>query len=781
MLLWLVAVAAQDSTSWHKNGEPSKDCFWVSRWEPRCTVKGQSGVLANEVCHDACGAPTAARTSADYVKFPYGVKAGQPTDTTMVLWTKIKPTAPTADCIQLYVQVSETMTDDIDDPDAVIEGSYADNVAWACENTLWSAKLMVSGLAPATRYYYRFKAYVYDYEVSADASSRPPINSWLAPATSRIGTFKTLPAPFAPTESYKIGVLGCSDLSKLPFNSWYQLSKEDELDLVIHTGDYLYADGQTFDQPNAQLPMMLAGSFFGYPHRYPGTVEEFTSKYDRMMLDPDAQELHRKAAWVFNIGDHEIINNYDTNSLSTDYDNYLQAGGQLSFSELANNAVEAWFLNLPLIKDTTELGFWKTEKDVGLPVGDLLYLHVIDDYSQAEPIYIEEVQGLEVVLVDSLLPTMPALVYDSEGALLNEADARAALIELDTRYLETRKVSTDQVARVRDAYAAYANTTWKVTSTGVPQTVAHTTIISQGDVGDGSIAAWPYGFQGISLVDMERYAQIERDLYAEGLVKYPFIAVYQNEGDVSRRELQDIFCDYANNVNFYGDYHTSIQSQHFHYRDLINITSTSPHPYANGTYVDANGDTIYPMLTSIKAGVQSHQFAPGGSNGPARGAEVDVARGWASDVTKYNTPGTIQVDGYVDSARSCLVATFTHDKLHLEWIDGRGYEDAPEEVSTQGMLNFNQFLSNPNAYEAATFGTFVPIPYYDEQSETIVHPWWERVDVRATASIYEVAAVTEPCTTPYVTMVLPVHEGVTGLPSDYPFSLCNYTTTPCAN
>ena len=28
----------EDSTTWHKNGDESKDCAWVSEWAPRCNV-----------------------------------------------------------------------------------------------------------------------------------------------------------------------------------------------------------------------------------------------------------------------------------------------------------------------------------------------------------------------------------------------------------------------------------------------------------------------------------------------------------------------------------------------------------------------------------------------------------------------------------------------------------------------------------------------------------------------------------------------------------------------
>ncbi|KAJ8599767.1 hypothetical protein CTAYLR_003414 [Chrysophaeum taylorii] len=45
----------QDSTSWFKNGEPSKDCAWVSVFpEARCDVFGEGKALASDACPTAC-------------------------------------------------------------------------------------------------------------------------------------------------------------------------------------------------------------------------------------------------------------------------------------------------------------------------------------------------------------------------------------------------------------------------------------------------------------------------------------------------------------------------------------------------------------------------------------------------------------------------------------------------------------------------------------------------------------------------------------------------------
>ena len=48
------ADGCEDSTTWHKNGDASKDCAWVAEWSPRCQVKGADKSLASEHCTCAC-------------------------------------------------------------------------------------------------------------------------------------------------------------------------------------------------------------------------------------------------------------------------------------------------------------------------------------------------------------------------------------------------------------------------------------------------------------------------------------------------------------------------------------------------------------------------------------------------------------------------------------------------------------------------------------------------------------------------------------------------------
>jgi len=47
-------ICNDDSTSWYKKGDTSKNCIWVGEFIVRCGVKGEDKVLAYEACPCAC-------------------------------------------------------------------------------------------------------------------------------------------------------------------------------------------------------------------------------------------------------------------------------------------------------------------------------------------------------------------------------------------------------------------------------------------------------------------------------------------------------------------------------------------------------------------------------------------------------------------------------------------------------------------------------------------------------------------------------------------------------
>jgi alkaline phosphatase D len=82
----------------------------------------------------------------------------------------------------------------------------------------------------------------------------------------------------------------------------YRHLAQDDLDLVVHLGDYIYEHGMPMIQvavPRAHPPRRRDWStiWAGYRLRYALTK-----------TDPDLQLAHRRFPWLLTLDDHEVAN-----------------------------------------------------------------------------------------------------------------------------------------------------------------------------------------------------------------------------------------------------------------------------------------------------------------------------------------------------------------------------------------------------------------------------------------------------------------------------------------
>ena len=704
--------------------------------------------------------------------FKHGVASGQPTSSSIVLWTKLSIQSPPTDRLKLVIQISDQLVEGhtIDDPEPVIKGNFnSGNAAWASRDESWTAKKTVGGLTPNTRYYYQFKMYLPDYEAIEDASERNE-NAWKV-YKSRVGTFKTLPAADADVDSFQIGVLGCSDVTNGIFNSWYQLSKLMP-DLVVHNGDFVYADAYWDHTHMTPLKALQRQDATALP--LPETAEEYDIVYDRMHSDVDVQELMRKSAFVFNIGDHELANNYGERTYPSGYGYYLAAGGKMTWDEIKEVGSQAWYRNLPVDLDfrlkANDGLMGVTDKDVGVRIGKLAYLQMVDDYTDVDKTRVQEVteDGRGVREVSNIYPNFDLMFADENGDIpetLKEA-TKEYMIEQETQTM-TRRVQQDQIDRITQNYAENAETTWKIMSTGAPQTAVYNYVISQGipptflDKDYESLQSairsdWPYATRNQGMQATSDYIllpQLKRELYAEGKVRYPFLNLYQTEGKQSTEDLHDIMKEYANNIVIHGDWHTIGVSQGFHYEDLSTITAENVHQYANGQYVNPQNtsEVIHPLFTDVMGGTHAFCFT---RYLPYSQAEYDYFDG-TSDMQRYNTPGWMQYSGQVEQQRSSLLITLTPENANYKWIEGGGWAGYDQSKYTRDWIN-----------RAAT-------TKFDYTTDTVYDTHIKRVDEYYEVAEFDVAAVDASrkgeTAQPVWTKTFPTKRSF--LPADYPYSM----------
>ena len=195
--------------------------------------------------------------------FLHGVASGDPLQDRVILWTRVEPDGPGA------IPVTWTMATDPELTSIVQTGS-----AMAIPARNWCLKVDADGLEPYTTYYYAFDA---------------------LGARSPIGRTKTLPT--GQVAHLRLGVTTCGAYNTGFFNT-YAVMAEEDLDYVVHLGDYIY-EGIGSD----------VGERVHQPRKRTVTVDEYRMRYAQYRSDPDLQRLHQQHPMIAIWDDHEIANN----------------------------------------------------------------------------------------------------------------------------------------------------------------------------------------------------------------------------------------------------------------------------------------------------------------------------------------------------------------------------------------------------------------------------------------------------------------------------------------
>ena len=215
------------------------------------------------------GAQTRRAPFAREGTFPQGVAAGEPGGRGMTLWTRLE--GETGDR-RLAIEIAR-------DPDFA-RVVYRRNVtAKASEDG--AVKLRVErGLRPGERYYYRF---------STRGSDSP------------VGRFQTL-RPYSSNEPVRIAFFSCQDYGSGYYNAQRAIAQEDDLDMVVCLGDYIY-EKAFYDGPRRDT---LGANGDGEVM----TLPEYRQKYQLYKSDPDLQAMHAAHPFMSVWDDHEVEDNY---------------------------------------------------------------------------------------------------------------------------------------------------------------------------------------------------------------------------------------------------------------------------------------------------------------------------------------------------------------------------------------------------------------------------------------------------------------------------------------
>ena len=204
--------------------------------------------------------------------FTLGVASGDPTSDSVVLWTRIAAEAfADDDTRELAIQVDYEVATDPGFSRIVRSGNVV-----APAELGHSAHCELRGLNPQTEYFYRWR---------------------LAGEVSPVGRTKTAPSANARVDSFRFAIASCQQYEQ-GFYTAYEHMSHEELDLVVHLGDYIYESSW--------------GEVLVRRHEGPEikTLNDYRARYSTYKSDPDLQAAHAAAPWAITWDDHEVDNNY---------------------------------------------------------------------------------------------------------------------------------------------------------------------------------------------------------------------------------------------------------------------------------------------------------------------------------------------------------------------------------------------------------------------------------------------------------------------------------------
>jgi alkaline phosphatase D len=200
--------------------------------------------------------------------FLHGVASGDPLPDGIVLWTHVTTDEPEVSVRWLLAR-DPAMTD--------VVGRGTASALAADDHTV---HVDVSGLEPATPYWYRFEA---------------------LGASSPVGRTRTLPG--ADAGHLRFATCSCAKLNAGFFNAYARIAARPDLAFLLHLGDYIYEASQ--NPPASQTQSADIGRPFD-PLDECRTLEDYRTRYRQYHRDPDVQRLHHALPIIATWDDHEL-------------------------------------------------------------------------------------------------------------------------------------------------------------------------------------------------------------------------------------------------------------------------------------------------------------------------------------------------------------------------------------------------------------------------------------------------------------------------------------------
>ena len=235
--------------------------------------------------------------------FYHGVASGDPLDDRVIIWTRVTPEYDTTIVVQWKMALDTAFIKIVDS--GVITTDYTKD---------YTVKVDVDGLQPGVTYYYYFSA---------------------LKKNSIIGRTHTLPT--SNVNHLRFAVVSCVNYQMGYFNGYKRIAERNDLDAVLHLGDYIY------EYPTYGYGYTAEVGRIHQPNHTIISLDDYRIRHSFYKLDQDSRAAHQQHPFIVIWDDHEIVNNtYEHGAMShnpaTDGD----------FETRKQNAIRAYLEWMPI-------------------------------------------------------------------------------------------------------------------------------------------------------------------------------------------------------------------------------------------------------------------------------------------------------------------------------------------------------------------------------------------------------------------------------------------------
>lgn len=201
------------------------------------------------------------RAGGRRARFTHGVASGDPLADRVILWTRALGRGGAPMRVEWVVA-----------RDPGLRRVVSRGRAWALPANDWTVKVDAAGLAPGRTYYYGFAA---------------------RGARSAVGRTRTTPAGHV--SAARLAVATCADYSRGLYNAYARIAERDDIDAVIHLGDYIYEGGRQ-DRVRPHVPPVELR-----------TLADYRGRYASYRTDPALASMHARHPVIWVWDDHETV------------------------------------------------------------------------------------------------------------------------------------------------------------------------------------------------------------------------------------------------------------------------------------------------------------------------------------------------------------------------------------------------------------------------------------------------------------------------------------------